>query len=107
MLPSPHFQTDVIYVSLNLELRRKHGDYGTPDSAFTNAVPGRHSFYPIVAVLAEVYPLFVPAKKATLTSSQIHLCSKSVGQGPASRLSMRSEFSKKTAYLFLGFYELL
>ncbi len=61
MFPGPHFQTDVIYVSLNLELRREHGDYGTPDLAYTSAVPGRHSFYPIVDVLAEVYPPVVPA----------------------------------------------
>ncbi len=67
MLPGPHFQTDVIYVSLSWELRREHGVYGTPDSAYTNAVPVEHSLYPVVAVLAEVYPPFVPAKKATLT----------------------------------------
>ncbi len=29
-LPGPHFQTDVIYVSLNWELGRENGVYGTP-----------------------------------------------------------------------------
>ncbi len=107
MLPGPHFQTDVIYVSLSWELRREHEVYGTPDSAYTNAVLGRHSFYPIVDVLAEVYPPVVPAKKATLASSQTQLCSKSVSQGPASRLPMRSGFSKEQHIYFFGFYEQL
>ncbi len=50
MLPGPRHRglttiRTLLIWSLNWELRRVHGVYGTPGKAYSNLAPGQHTFY--------------------------------------------------------------